>query len=339
MATTAVRPEDVFVQYRPGWRRWRVLAGLAAALVVLTVLNTARDAVSSPEAAIDAYFQALADRDAPAALRAAGGDAADGLDRTLLHSGVLATGDYLPPDDVSVREVEVQGERATATVAFTIGDQPYSASLELRRDNAGGGNLFSGWQVTNGIGQLWFSEIPAELLVNGERVWAHSPGERWSVPALFGGYRVGLPDDPLWESQEVRVVVGADPARVVELPMVVRANVRAEVEQQVVAALDACAAIAEVRPPGCPFRVPGIVGATEVDWEITRYPELGLTAAPDGFGQTQLVVGTIEAGQASVSGTQEWFSSERPFDAEVTFQVAGVVTYQDGGIVFDPDWS
>lgn len=331
---------DVFVQYRPDRRRW-VVAGAVLAVIVLgfAVLYSVRTTVYSPAAVIGNYFDALAGRDADAALAVIAPEQTAGLARDLLTEAVLAPDSYQPPADPDVGEVTVDGRRAVAEVSFTLGEERRTASLGLRREDGFADTVFHRWRLTDGVQQLYLGEAPAEVSVNGVRVPAYELDGPRTLPVLWGGYEVGVPDDdPLWDPRTATALVGPDGTAEVAVPMAARPAVREEVERQVRELLDACAASTELLPPGCPFGNARIATAEDVRWRIASYPELDLSAAPDGFGQVTMVAASTSDGTAVVTGTQRAFGSERPFETEVPFPVSGTVTERDGTVVFQPSW-
>lgn len=333
-------PGEVFVQYRPNRRRW-VVAGAVLAVVVLgfAMLYSVRLTVYSPEATIGSYFDALADRDVDAALALIATEQTAGLPRDLLTEAVLASEAYLPPADPDVGEVSVDGRRAVAEVSFTLGDQRHTASLRLRRTDGLADTVFHRWRLAGGLQQLYLGEAPAEVSVNGQPVAAYELDGPRTLPVLWGGYEVGVPaDDPLWDPGTATVLVGPEGAAEVAVPMVARPAVREEVERQVRELLDGCAASTELLPPACPFGNARIARAEDVRWQIVRYPELDLSAAPDGFGQVTMLAVSTSDGEAVVTGTQLAFGSERPFETEVPFPVSGTVAERDGAVVFEPSW-
>lgn len=337
---TQTDPGEVFLQYRPGRRRWlKLVAVLGAVLLLLTIVYSVRWTVFSPTAVVHAYFQALTDRDAAAALRLVDTETTDGLPADLLTAAVLESTDYAPPEDVELAEVTVDGQRAVAQVRFTISGRERTASLRLSRGTGIVDTTLQRWRITDGVRPLRLGEAPGQVTVNGVGVRTQDLDGPRSLLALFGGYQVGVPtEDPLWDARTIRVLVGPDQAREVDVPMVARPEVRAEVERQLVEVLDTCAASAELFPPGCPFGNARIARASDVQWRIASYPQVRLVAGPDGFGGIAMLASPAADGEAVVTGTQQAFGTERPFEIVVPFPVSGVVSERAGAIVFEPSW-
>ncbi len=339
-APTTTGDEPVFIEYRPNRRRFLAVGAVLGVVLLLgTAVHIVRSTVYSPSAVVEAYFQALADRDLAAALATTSPEATGGPD-DLLDPRVLAAEVYTPPSDLRIVDVTVDGRSAQVRVEFTIGDQPAAASLRLRRADGGfTDSLLRRWRIANGVRPLPLASIPAEIEVNGVRVAAQDLNGPRTLPVVFGGYQVSVPaDDPLWDSQAVTVLVGSDRVTAVDVPLVPDPGVRAEVERQVTQLLDGCAASTELLPAGCPFGNARYGRVTEVAWRISAYPELAMTPAPDGFGGVQIVVRSTSDGEAVVTGVREAFGHSVPFEIVVPFPVSGRVSVDGTAVVFEPDW-
>jgi hypothetical protein len=333
--TTPVGSDPIFVEYRPRpWRRRALLTGLAVALLLVGLVYAVRGTVSSPGSAVTGYFDALADRDAAAALRLLAPEVADRVDRELVNPAVLGSDAYTPPAEVEVTDVTVDGRNATAEVAYTLGGGRHTASLRLRRDEGIVDAVVHRWRVVDGVGSLLLRDPPAEVTVNGARVPAHDAQGPRVLPALPGGYQVGVADDdPLWQARSVSAQVAPQRTTEVAVPLVPRPEVRDEVDRQVTARLDACAASTALVPPGCPFGYAVTAGAEAVEWRIVRYPNLGLTAGAE-LGRAVMVVHSTTDGEAMVTGRGRF----GPVAATVPFPVSGVVSARGGSLVFEPGW-
>lgn len=335
--TAQTDPGAVFVDYRPGSRRWKVV--LAAALVVATLVGAAyavRAAVSSPDSAVRAYFDALAERDVDAALSAVAPEVAAQVERDVIDEAVLRSDAYQPPSEVEVAETTVDGRGAVADVSYLLDDRRYAVSLRLRRDDGAVDKLVPRWLVVDAVGSIMLGETaPGEVTVNGQRVRAYDENGPRVLRALPGAYQVAVPaDDPAWQQRAVTARVEPQGAAEVAVPMVVRPEMRQEVEQRIVALLDDCAASAELLPPGCPFGYAVLAGADEVEWQITGYPTVALSAGRE-LGETVLVVTTSTEGEAVVTGVRDRGGE---FRASVPFPVSGVALPRAGGVIFQPGW-
>jgi hypothetical protein len=338
--TAAADPGDVFVDYRPRpGRRKVVLAVMAVVLVVVAAVYVVRLTVSSPGSVVESYFDALAGRDAGAALGVVAPEIADPVEPDVVNDAVLRSGDYSPPADVEVGGVEVTGRNAVAEVAFTIGGRAHSASLRLRRDEGWLDTLFHRWRLVDALGSIALGEVPPEITVNGERVPAYDAAGPRVLTVLPGGYQVAMPpDDPLWDARATPAQVAPLAATDVSIPLVARPEVREEVNRQLRERLDECAASTELLPPSCPFGNQRVAEATGVRWRITEYPNVALTAGEGERGQATMLVETSSEGEAVVTGTQQVFGTGRPFETVVPFQVPGTVSAPGGSVSFEPAW-
>jgi hypothetical protein len=338
--TAAADPSDVFVDYRPRpGRRKAVLAAIAAVLVVVAAVYAVRLTVASPGSVVESYFDALADRDAGAALGVVAPEIADPVAPDVVNAAVLGSADYAPPADVEVGGVAVTGRNAVAEVAFTIGGRAHSASLRLRREEGWLDTVFHRWRLVDALGSITLGEVPPEITVNGERIPAYGPEGPRVLTVLPGGYQLAMPpDDPLWDARATPAQVAPLATTEVSLPLVARPEVREEVNRQLRELLDECAASTELLPPGCPFGNQRVAQATGVEWEITEYPNVALTAGEGELGEATMLVETSSEGEAVVTGTQVVFGQERPFETVVPFQVPGTVTGLGGSVSFQPAW-
>jgi hypothetical protein len=332
MSGERVDPRTVFVDYQPRpWRRKAVLAGLAVVLVMVGAVLVIRSTVSSPASAVRGFFDALADRDADAALGALTPEPPEG---ELFSDAVLRSEAYSPPREVDVAEVTVDGREAAAEVTYTIDDREQSVLLRLRREEGLLDSVFHRWQVVDGVGQLRLGDVPEEITVNGQRIPAYDAEGPRILPALPGGYQVGVPEgDPLWEPRSVPAQVAPQDATDVSVPLAARPEVRESVEQQVRDLLEVCAASTELIPPGCPFGYARTL-AEDVAWRIAEYPRLSLTAGREA-DRAVVLVGTSREGEAVITGTQRFVGE---FEESVPFPVSGVATVQGDSVLFQPDW-
>src|SRR5690606_42030585 len=121
---------------------------------------------------------------------------------------------------LGIGQSTVDGRRAEVGVEFTIGDQPATARLQLRRADGFADRLLHRWRIVDGVRPLPLATAPATVEVNGVRVVGQALGGPRTLPAVFGGYRVGVPaDDPLSYAQELTVLVGSDRGPMADLPL------------------------------------------------------------------------------------------------------------------------
>jgi hypothetical protein len=338
--SSAPDPSDVFVQYRPRPRRRKgVLVAVGVLLVLIAGVYLVRTTVSSPGSTVTGFFDALADRDLAAALGEVAPEIAGPVERDVVNAAVLESGDYAPPAAVEVTAVEVTGRNAVVAVAFTIDGRDHTASLRLRRDEGMLDTVFHRWRLIDALGSIALGEVPEEVTVNGQLVAAHDPQGPRILTVLPGSYQVAMPpDDPLWDARSMAAQVPPLGQTPVSIPLVARPEVREEVDRQIRERLDGCATSTELLPPGCPFGNQRIAQATGVEWRITDYPNVSLSAGEDPLGRVAMLVETTSEGLAVVTGTQLAFGTQRPFEIEVLFPVPGTVSHRGSGVVFEPAW-
>lgn len=338
--TGSVDPSDVFVNYRPRpGRRKALLVAIGVLLLLIGAVYAVRLTVSSPGSVVEAYFDALADRDLDAALAVVAPETADPVQRDVVNAAVLRSGDYSPPEQVEVAEVAVDGRSAVAEVSFAIGGRAHSATLQLRREEGLLDTVFHRWRLVDALGRIVLGEVPPEITVNGERVPAYDPEGPRQLTVLPGGYQVGMPpDDPLWDTRAMAAQVTPLGATDLSIPLVARPEVRTEVNRQLRELLDECAASTELLPPDCPFGNDRFTQATGVRWRITEYPNVALTAGEDALGQATMRIETTSEGEAVVTGTRLVVALRQAFEIPVGFTVSGTVSDRAGTVVFEPDW-
>ncbi|MET8232522.1 hypothetical protein ABZS77_17810 [Micromonospora sp. NPDC005298] len=284
-----------------------------------------------PQAAVDGYFSALADRDSDAALGYLN-DQGEAADRALLAKLLRHEG-YRPPTDVKIRELKREDDTATATVSYRLGDAAQTATMRLRRDDeASGGGLFHGWRLNGGLIPLTVDVAGPGVRLNGVELSGDTEGR--SLALLPGRYTATGPSNALSETPVETVFVDpAQGAATLQLTPRLKPTTVEAVEAQVRAWLDECAKQTVVAPPGCPFRYYG-GSAQKVTWKILEYPKVVVELT----GPSSARVGTPDAtrGKAQASGTTTYFGSTEPFTDEDAFTVEGVATADGDTIAFRP---
>lgn len=329
-------PSEVFIDYqrRPGRHR-AVLIGAAVILLLIGVVYAVRTTVGSPQSAVTAYFAALADRDADAALRLTAPEITGPVDRSVINDAVLRSDGYSPPEQVSVTQVTVDDRDAVAEVTFTIDGRRHDASLRLRRGDGIADAVWHRWLVIDGVGSLLLREVPAQITVNGQPVGAYDEQGPRILPALPGGYQLGIPEgDPLWEARTTPVQVEPQDGTDVDVSLVPRPAVRDEVDRQVVRLLDQCADSTELVPPGCPFGYAVAGNAEEVRWRILSYPNIGLSAGQE-LAEPVALVQTAREGEAMITGTRRFVGG---FQDTVPIPITGTVIVSGDTVLFRPGW-
>ncbi len=334
--------------------RRRLLIGGALVIAVIAACAGATmvdRVVFPPDRAVRAFFDALAAKDT-AAIRSLGGCRSGPLcDDKALDSG------YVPPARLQIGDVRfganAEGQlarlprrtSAAVSVRYEVGGTGFDDVLTLRR-----AGWFEGWRLSSVPGwQLIVdgAQIP-QVRVAAATVTARPEDQLGLNPAvakvwaLPGAYTVAVASDVLYTAEPVTVTVGgATRETTVRLEARLRDDLTADVNRQVTARVDACAAQATLTPDtdntllsghDCPFSATSrYTILRNITWRITRYPRVELTA---GAART-LAVRTVGDGEAVLS--YDWsFDILEPRDwtalsETVTFSVGGQVTVGDDG--------
>ncbi|WP_306206162.1 zinc ribbon domain-containing protein [Actinoplanes sp. RD1] len=312
-----------------------LLAVFAALLVSVTGLKIVDGRYFRPGNAVVAFFEALADRDADAAI-ARLAVAPDG-DSTLLRTAVLRSGGYTPPSDVRVGAYEVTADRATVEAEFRVGGTSHRREFSLVRDAEATAGIFYRWRIDGGVFPLDVaaSGVDSVLVAGTPVALAASEYGRNTLPALPGSYRVTLPEQPLLEATESVVHVGVSDTEYASVLVepVVKNGAREAVDQQIRAYLEDCAEQPVLAPVGCPFSSYSFGEVRNVRWKIDEYPPYDLRVDEGGAILTNVQYGTATVTGKSVSS---FGSGTYPYEDTVTFTIAGTITASGGTINFLP---
>ncbi|SCF01641.1 M48 family metalloprotease [Micromonospora chokoriensis] len=328
-----VTVERLFHQPGPvGTRRTWLLVGVLALVACAGTggLGVVQWAFFRPQAAVEGFFSALADRDSEAALGHLT-DQGAGTDTTLLDRLLRGEG-YQPPTDVEVSSLERDGDKATATVAYRLADARQTATLTLERDKESTAGLFHGWRLTGGPIALNSSIADPGVRLNGVELPVATEGP--PLVLLPGVYTATGPSNALSETPTATVV--ADPgqsAATLQLTPVLKPAAVEAVDAQVRAWLDECAKQTVAAPPGCPFRYYG-GSAQKVTWKILEYPKLALELT--GPASAQVTTPSETRGRVQVSGTTTYFGTSSPFTDDNALTVTGVATADGDAVTFRP---
>ncbi|MFG3301866.1 hypothetical protein [Micromonospora chersina] len=300
---------------RPGLRRrWRLIAALAA--VVTLVAAVAFSWQASPMSArdtVEAFYEALAERDADRARSMLSRDLVDRAPATLTSGGALRNPGYHPPRDLRITKMDIRDDVGEMAGEYELDGKRQRMGLFLFRDGRGGeGRPWS-------IHSLPGLEPPSGDYGHEALVIAGTRAPGGFIEAVFdGSYLVSLPDHPIREvTAPVTVRAGGGREQGV-LRTRVRDSARESIETQVRAYLDRCAAITELEPEGCPFQVWSPTVVKDVAWRITGYPTLEITLGPDGSAQ---VVGS--SGTATVTRGGAVIAENMSFDVDGHARAAG----------------
>ncbi|MEU7754679.1 M48 family metalloprotease [Micromonospora sp. NPDC049171] len=328
-----VTAERLFGHSGPvGTRRTWLLVGalIFAACVGTGGLGVVQWAFFRPQATVDGYFSALADRDSDAALDFLS-DQSGVTDRKLLAQLLRGKG-YRPPTDVEITKLDRDGDSATATVAYRLAGERRTAQVALRRDDKATAGLFHGWRLSGGL-------TPLDTPIAGPGVQLNEvalPGaaEGPALVLLPGEYTATGPSSVLSETPSEIVAVGpGQSTATLLLAPVLKPAAGEAVEARVRAWLDECAKQTVAAPPGCPFRYYG-GSAQKVTWKILEYPKIAVELT--GPSSAQVTTPSETRGRVQVSGTSTYFGTNSPFTDEDTLTVAGVATADGDTVDFRP---
>jgi hypothetical protein len=329
---------------RVGTRLWKRLPrkgkiALASVVVALVVgvpatLWIVGKVAYAPEEPVEDLVAAFNDRDYARVAQLAGCTA------RLCRAGALGEG-YTPPARMEVDEVARGGstspDSADVTVAYDLAGERRRSVVRVRR---GSGVLPQSWSIESGaVGAL---EIVAPS-VKTVRVAGLDivPAAGGREPALIGTYAVRVAgDDPLYEGTPVDATVSGDlrsrPSTSVDVRTTVKQSARDEVNTQVKAFLDGCAAQPQVKPRfadrPCPFsaRQP-VPFSSDFAWKLDPVPAFEVVAPDKPRDGVVLEVRTTTPGSARFRYTFDGASYE--YDP-VQVEVKGEVRVTDGRIQF-----
>ncbi|MEV7987877.1 M48 family metalloprotease [Micromonospora sp. NPDC085948] len=313
-------------------RTWLLVGALVLAACVGTGgLGVVQWAFFRPQATVDGYFAALADRDSDAAL----GFRSDGsgvTDRKLLAQLVRGKG-YRPPTDVEITKMDRDGDSATATVAYRLAGERRTTEVALRRDDEATLGFFHGWQVSGGLTSLDTPIAGPGVQLNGVALPGAAEGP--ALVLLPGEYTATGPATALSETpSEIVAVAPGQSTAALQLAPVLKPTAGEAVEAQVRAWLDECATQTVAAPPGCPFRYYG-GSAQKVTWKILEYPKIAVELT--GPASAQVLTPSETQGRVQASGTTtSYLGTNTPFTDEDEFTVAGVATADGDTIAFRP---
>ncbi|MCM0676226.1 hypothetical protein NCC78_16230 [Micromonospora phytophila] len=278
----------------------------------------------TPEQVVYRYFEALADRDADEARSYLVRHPDEDVETVLLDDDTVEHEDYTPPDHLEIEEL-VPGESglvATMQVTYRVAGATYNREFRFTRDYPQ-----QSWRIYRG----WFS-LPANtrtaypLMIAGTLVPKSDFGQ---VVAFPGAYVVRVARNPIVEASPVTVVAGTGEAPALQLRL--RGDRQPELERQVRAHLDGCAARPDPEPIGCPFdRLPDVDYPPTVQRRIVTYPSVELLL-DDG----DMLVVSGSPGRAEVRDPAAGKSS--PPIAEEQFAVIGSLRVDGERFTYVPE--
>jgi len=306
-----------------GLARGIVIGGivLGAVIVGAVGLNVVSSTFFSPQTVARDYMNAIASGDLAKATKMVEPESTSRDDTTLLDSK-----DVLAKAENRISDVQVGnvGAGGYTRVTFTVDGRKQSVSLQLARAGKQA-VFFDKWVVDKSIARpIGVSASGADSVsVNGVEVdVARKSGGYLSILAYPGVYDVGTPDSNKWlEAENAKIVVGAygsDGSADIDIQPT--AALQKEVEKQIAANLDKCAASTEARPSGCPFYTYAYGDYQGLTWKVDSYPTIKIQN-----GSTLRFTG--DGGKATATYQQRYSSSSdyTPKTDTDTFYLFGTI--------------
>lgn len=337
-ATTPIPTVDtLFAPPQPfASRRTFLLVGAALLLLCLpsVPLGVVQWAFFRPQAAIDGYFSALADRDVAAAAKWLAPETRNQVagDQTLTE--LVKSDAYQPITDVTVTALERDGDQATAQLSFMLDGVPRTGSIGLRRNESTTLGIFRGWHVIDGVGALAITDDQPGLRINGVVVPVPSE-DAIVITAVPGVYSATVPQNPLSQTPPASIVVTPGVTQPVAVTVSPQLGPTAYelADAAVKRYLDSCAEQRVPAPADCPFSLYG--GGQNVTWRIDTYPTLEIELVHAGLAR--VTTASDRRGQVTVSWREtDFFGDVRDYTKEVEFAVRGTLTTDGEALSFQP---
>lgn len=272
-----------------------VLAGIGVG-VVISLQNT----TYSPVNAVTGYtddIEAGRFADAWSATTAS-----TGASTALVDAGQVELSTAI--SDVTLGEPTGGGDTRTIPVTYDLDGVDGTGTIVVR--SVGKQMLFfDEWQIESGLES--HAEITStgldEVMVGGVPVALSS--ESVQIAAYPGTYPVSGPESDWITVTAEPLAVTAD-GGTTAVALSASDALQGEVESQVNAQLDTCAASTSAAPEGCPFRILAWNGASSVKWTIKAYPTIELTGYESFTGSAGRVTATFRESGAARSSTQSF---------------------------------
>lgn len=339
---------------RPVWRRPRLLAALAAAVVVAvlaaTCQRTAQQEDTDPAAPVADLLELITQK--------RGGALAAALDVSspLISDQALARG-YEPPTRLRTAGVSYSGadaetrrpDRDTATVAVTyrLGGREHRTSVRVQREATG---WVRDWEIADAsrlTGELTLTSTHLEQArAAGVQVPTAPPESRLlgaEHAALPGTYTVTTGQHALFAAAQVGTAAVTDRRAttyaIAAADLQVRSGLAVDVSDQIAERLEECAEETVLAPPGCPLRLERDSYRTveDVSWRVTAQPQIRLVPAEDpALTGAPLAVETTTPGAAEVT-YRPVYGGDGTETETVDITIGGSVSLtEDGHAVWEP---
>ncbi len=293
-------------------RRWWLIGGVAALLVVAVAGVLIWQSASRPATAEDAstsYLRALASGDAEA-VKATGIEAP----ATALVAFAAASGYIEDPEVTSVREVG--DDEATADVSFTLGDEERKTELALSRTDGR-------WIVdASALGTMTATATIGAFVGIGEETFP--VGE--SSALLLGEYAVTAAPSSLLDGKSTLLVLPGESVGVA-VEAVLRPEATDAAQQQLDEHLEACTTPAITMPEACGIRIPWgteFRAVSEIRYRIEQTPSIALTADAFSAAGGVLVATVTGTGQDGSARTTTYRTEDWSLRGDVVFTEDGL---------------
>ncbi|MET7281897.1 hypothetical protein ABZS29_26935 [Kribbella sp. NPDC005582] len=301
--------------WQPTPRAKTIIAVVTAVIVVLSAATYVVQRIwVTPEAAVEGYFGALADRDVSKAASYIEGS-------STATSDIVKSEQYVAPTKVKVGAVE--GDKVkTVKVSFFVGDQPMNAEIPLHRKKELTLGLFRGWALDGDLPSIQIStSAPVDVQVNGKPLPPEAQESR--VLQVFPGrYVVSVADNPLIDSTPV-AVNAASGENEANLEPKIKADAHAAVDAQIKEYLKGCVT---KNVETCPFTS----SISKQVWRIDTYPTIEVRLDESGAVRVE----TATRGKATVTGTG--YGGYATNDS-MSFDLSGSVVVDQGKLKFQPE--
>lgn len=299
-----------------------VVLAIAAAGAVLLLANLNRG--PAPKDVAEQYLDHLVDGDASAAnamLAPASEESADLSDRSMLTDDVLrAATERISRVSISVPAgFEQSPGFAAFDVAYSLAGAQHESRIELVREE--GGWLQPGqWKIrTPFTGSRVIVAGTADFTLAGKDLPEVAADESVSLELYPAVYPIAAVDDHLFRTETDTVVVATDGDAGQAVKILPNDRFLEELQAQVDAFLDECAADTSWRPEGCPLSGPVEAQSVPVTWKIEKRP----TVAVELDGMLFRAEGGTVSATYTPEGAAEPVTAEDPLEFRGSIRIDG----------------
>lgn len=311
-----------------------VSAAVVVALVIvgIVVVNVINKNQYGPDKVAEKYLDALSSGDFEKASSIVEPTVPEGTNDSLLDPKYAAKSTE-KITDASVKDTQINGDKATITTSYTVGDQPYDMTLTATKDGKQG-LFFDKWTLAGPTLQTIAMDLPAidGVTVNGE---AFTPASGRTVYAVLpGSYDVATPEATYYTSAKDQVSVGfsteeTPTAQEMNLAVEATDQYQTDVQKAVETKIDECAKSKDVMNEGCPFNADArdpVADKTvkedakkdSVKYTVDRQPKVDATLdtdlaagsfLTDSAGKVSFEADSKTAGKGAWTGSQTIYPS------------------------------